>query len=261
MLKYQSNRIQATLPSSTTLAAPAIDYYLPNADQRNGIGLIIFPGGGYGALAEHEGKGYADYFVEAGICCFVVQYRLGTANFRHPAMLEDALAAIYTVRQRAGEWGIDPAKIGVMGSSAGGHLTAHTLVAYGHYASDISLRPDFGILCYPVIAMTGPYCHTGSRTNLLGEGATETLMMDVSPERLVTDQTPPCFLWHTVEDASVPVENSLRFASALRMNDVPFELHIYPKGRHGLGLNTNLGWASACLRWIDEVTAGNQILD
>ncbi|MCX6045479.1 MAG: alpha/beta hydrolase [Chloroflexi bacterium] len=254
-MKNQPTQIQAMLPSSTTGAAPLMDCYLPTPAQRNGVGLIIFPGGGYGGHAEHEGKGYADYFVAAGITCFVVRYRLGSANFRHPAMLEDALAALYTVRQRASEWGLDPNKIGIMGSSAGGHLTAHTLVAYDRYASDIALRPNFGILCYPVIAMTGPYCHTGSRANLLGADADEALMLDVSPERLVTAQTPPCFLWHTVEDAAVPVENSLLFATALRAHGVAFEMHIYPTGRHGLGLNTDLAWASACLRWIAEVTA------
>lgn len=253
-MQTHPQQFQATLPSSTTDAAPRIDCYLPPATQRSGVGLIIFPGGGYGMHAEHEGKGYADYFVQAGITCFVVSYRLGSQGFRHPAMLEDALAAVYTIRQRASEWGIESNKIGVMGSSAGGHLTAHALVAYDRYASAIPLRPDFGILCYPVIAMTGPYYHAGSRTNLLGADATEALMHDASPERLVTAQTPPTFLWHTVEDAAVPVENSMMFAAALRAQDVPFELHIYPKGRHGLGLNTELGWAKDCLRWIGEVT-------
>ncbi len=253
-MQTQSQQFQATLPSSTTGTAPVITSYLPPAAQRNGVGLIIFPGGGYGMHADHEGKGYADYFVQAGISCFVVSYRLGSQGFRHPAMLEDALAAVYTIRQRASEWGIQPNKIGVMGSSAGGHLTAHTLVAYDRYASAISLRPDFGILCYPVIAMTGPYCHAGSRTNLLGANPDEALLQAVSPERLVTAQTPPTFLWHTVEDAAVPVENSMMFAAALRTQGIPFELHIYPKGRHGLGLNTELGWAKDCLRWIGEVT-------
>lgn len=246
-------KMSGSLPSATTSPHPAIDCYLPPADQRNGTGLIIFPGGGYRAHAEHEGKGYADFFVQAGICCFVAAYRLGSEGDRHPAMLEDALAAIYTVRQRANEWGVDPNKIGVMGSSAGGHLTAHALTAYSHYQADVSLRPDYGILCYPVIAMTGPHCHTGSRGNLLGEEATEEQALAVSPDRLVTAQTPPAFLWHTWEDPAVPVENSLLFAAALRANNVPFELHIYPKGRHGLGLNTELPWGRDCLRWIGEV--------
>lgn len=245
--------IHGTLPSSTTSPNPRIECYLPDAKLHNGVGLIIFPGGGYRMHAEHEGKGYADFFVQAGITCFVTSYRLGADGHRHPAMLEDALAAIHTVRQRASEWGVDPNRIGVMGSSAGGHLTAHSVTAWGEYRGDVSLRPDFGILCYPVIAMNGPFCHTGSRGNLLGEEATAEQSAKVSPELLVNKQTPPCFLWHTWEDPAVPVENSLIFASALRENGVPFELHVYPKGRHGLGLNTELPWGRDCLRWIGEV--------
>lgn len=246
--------IYGFLPSHTTSPQPQIDCYLPPPEKRNGIGLIIFPGGGYRMHAEHEGKGYADFFVESGICCFVAAYRLGGDGHRHPAMLEDALAALHTVRQRADEWGIDPNKIGVMGSSAGGHLTAHTVTAYSQYQGDVSLRPDFGILCYPVIMMTGVHCHTGSRGNLLGEDASDAQALAVSPDQLVSEKTPPCFLWHTWEDPAVPVENSMAFASALRARGVPFELHVYPKGRHGLGLNTELPWGRDCLRWIGEVT-------
>ena len=243
-----------SLPSATTNPAPKIECYLPPVDQRNGIGLIILPGGGYRALAAHEGKGYADYFVQAGICCFVVTYRLGSDGHHHPAMLEDALAAIHTVRSRADEWGVDPTKIGLMGSSAGGHLTAHALVAHDRYRGEINLRADFGILCYPVIQMRGEFAHAGCRTNLLGDDPREALIDEVAVDALVTAETPPCFLWHTVEDASVPVENSLIFAGELRKQNVPFELHIYPKGRHGLGLNTELAWGEACLRWIRETT-------
>lgn len=247
--------ITGMLPGATTDAAPAIACYLPPVAERNGVGLVILPGGGYRGLAEHEGKGYADFFVQAGICCFVVTYRLGSNGYRHPAMVEDALAAIHTVRSRAAEWGIDPGKIGLMGSSAGGHLTAHTLVAHKRYATDSSLRPDFGILCYPVIKMRGDFVHEGCRSNLLGETPSEALIDEVAVDELVTGDTPPCFLWHTVEDAAVPVENSMIFAAQLRKHGVPFELHIYPKGRHGLGLNTDLAWGTACLRWIQETAA------
>lgn len=245
-------QILGTLPGATTNPAPSIECYLPPATQRNGIGLIILPGGGYRMLAEHEGKGYADYFAQAGISCFVVTYRLGADGHRHPAMLEDALAAIQAVRSRAAEWGVDPSKVGIMGSSAGGHLTAHALVGNKRYAPDGTLRPDFGILCYPVIRMRGEYMHEGCRTNLLGEDPSEALINEVAVDELVSADTPPCFLWHTIEDAAVPVENSLIFASQLRKHGVPFELHIYPKGRHGLGLNTELAWGEACLRWLRE---------
>ena len=248
------NELNGSLEHSKTDPSPRIESYLPSPDRRNGIGLIIFPGGGYGGLAEHEGKGYAEFFRNEGICCFVVSYRLGSQGFRHPAMLEDALSALFTIRKMADSVGMNPAKIGVMGSSAGGHLTAHSLVSYDSYKSSISLRPDFGILCYPVIAMSGDYCHQGSRANLIGRNPSEELIREVSCDELVTPHTPPCFLWHTYEDAGVPFENSLLFAAALRRNAVSFELHIYHKGRHGLGLNADFSWANDCLRWINDVT-------
>ena len=242
-----------SLNSATTAPAPRIEPYLPDPGRGNGLGLVIFPGGGYGGLAEHEGKAYAEFFRSEGIASFVVTYRLGPQGHRHPAMLEDALAAIGTVRQRAGEFGVNPATIGVIGSSAGGHLAAHTLVAHGSYRSPVSLRPDFGILCYPVIAMTGAFCHTGSRANLLGENPTPDLMRQVSCEEQVSAQAPPCFLWHTWDDAAVPVENSLLFAAALRRHGIPFELHVYHQGPHGLGLNTELAWSQDCLRWLQDL--------
>ena len=241
------------LASSTTDAAPRITLYPPAPERRNGMGLIIFPGGGYGGLADHEGKGYAEFFAEAGITCFVVEYRLGSQGYRHPAMLEDALAAVATIRARADEFGLSADRIGVMGSSAGGHLTAHALVAWHQYESDVSLRPDFGILCYPVIDMAGEYAHVGSRRNLLGEDPSEELMHRVSCHEHVSAETPPCFLWHKCEDGSVPVENSMQFAAALRRHGVPFELHVYPRGRHGLGLNTDLPWGRDCVRWLVEL--------
>ncbi len=245
------------LPGATTAPAPLIQGFLPPVAERNGIGLIILPGGGYQALAAHEGKGYADYFVRAGISCFVVTYRLGSAGYRHPAMLEDALAALHTVRSRATEWGLATNKIGIMGSSAGGHLAAHTLVGHERYQPDQSLRPDFGILCYPVIVMRGEFVHSGCRANLLGESPSSALVNEVAVDEQISAATPPCFLWHTGEDTSVPVENSLIFATQLRKHGVPFELHIYPKGRHGLGLNTELAWGEACLRWLRETTTEN----
>jgi len=250
-----TNHLRGTLPGASTNPQPVIESYLPPPEERNGIGLIILPGGGYRALAAHEGKGYAEYFAQAGICCFVVQYRLGSDGHRHPAMIEDALAALHTIRSRATEWGIHAHKIGIMGSSAGGHLTAHALVAHKHYATAVSLRADFALLCYPVIMMSGEFAHEGCRTNLLGESPADALLRQVAVDKLVTAETPPCFLWHTVEDASVPVENSLIFANQLRHHNVPFELHIYPKGRHGLGLNTELAWGEAARRWIRETTS------
>jgi acetyl esterase/lipase len=241
------------LKSGTTGPAPEIECWIPS-NASNAIGLIIFPGGGYGHLAEHEGKGYAEYLSNAGVACFVVKYRLGNQGFRHPAMLEDALAAIQTVRGNASEFGIDPNRIGVMGSSAGGHLAAHAMVAYGNYDSDVSLRPDFGVLCYPVISAMGDCAHKGSMKNLLGPDADPALLKSVSCDAMVSAETPPCFLWHTVEDAGVPMENSLLYAAELRKHDIPFELHFYQNGRHGLGLETEFDWGKDCVRWMQGIT-------
>ncbi len=245
--------ITGHLPSGQTNPAPQIECWLPQGGAP-AIGLIIFPGGGDGMLAEHEGRGYAEHFVQQGVACFVVKYRLGTQGFRHPAMLEDALAAVHTVRSAAAELGVDPHKIGVMGSSAGGHLTAHTVTAWDQYAGSVGLRPDFGILCYPVITAQGEFSHQGSFQNLLGADLTPARLAAVSPELLVKADTSPCFIWHTMEDDGVLVENSLMFASALRRAKVPFELHVYTRGRHGLGLNTPFSWATDSLRWMGEIT-------
>jgi acetyl esterase/lipase len=237
-----------------TNPSPAIECFLPEKGRRNGIGLVIFPGGGYGSLASHEGKGYADFFSGKGISCFVVTYRLGGKHGNvHPAMLEDALSAVGTVRRRAAEFGVDPRRIGIIGSSAGGHLAAHTLASFGHYHHSKLLRPDFGILCYPVIMMTGKHCHRGSRINLVGRHPARKIVDEISCIKQVTAKTPPCFIWHTANDPVVPVENSILFASALKKNGVPFELHIYRDGPHGLGFRTELPWGAECLRWLKEM--------
>jgi acetyl esterase/lipase len=236
----------------TTRPAPPIDTYLPAPGQGSGMALLILPGGSYRMLAEHEGRGYAEHFSARGIACFVVHYRLGAQGHSHPAMLEDALFAIASVRTRAAELALDPQRIGVMGSSAGGHLAAHALVAHAGYRAAVSLRPDFGVLCYPVVTMRGPHAHAESREQLLGAAATDAALAAASCELHVTAQTPPCFIWHTVADESVPVENSLLFAAALRRHAVPFELHLYERGAHGLGLETELPWARDCLRWLQQ---------
>ncbi len=244
--------IRGALKGGRTAPSPEIECWLPEKGHK-GIGLVILPGGGYGGLAEHEGRDYAEYFARSGIACFVTSYRLGTEGFRHPAMLEDALAGICTVRSAAREFGIAPDRIGIMGSSAGGHLAAHTLVAWDRYESDTSLRPDFGILCYPVITSRGPYAHRGSILNLAGHNPLPEILDEIACEKHVSRDTPPCFIWHTGEDEGVPLENSILFASALRKNAVPFELHLYQKGLHGLGLATTFDWGTECLRWISGI--------
>ncbi len=223
---------------------PSLTVYLPDSAIATGAAVVICPGGGYGMLANHEGEHYARFLNEQGIAGFVLKYRLASGGYRHPVMLEDAARAVRTVRARAAEWKVDPKRIGIMGSSAGGHLASTLLTHFdaGKPAADDlverqSSRPDAGILCYAVITM-GQYTHTGSRNNLLGPNPAEDLIRNLSNELQVTKDTPPCFIWHTWEDGAVPVENSLQFAEALRKNGVRFDLHIYEKGQHGIGLGS-----------------------
>lgn len=241
---------------------PTLTAYLPDPEKATGAAIVIFPGGGYGGLAPHEGAGYAEWLAENGIAGIVLKYRLGTHGYRHPAMLNDAARAVRLTREKAAEWKIDPKRVGIMGSSAGGHL-ASTLVTHfdagNPNASDPverqSSRPDLGILCYPVITM-GDNTHAGSRKNLLGENPSPELIELLSNEKQVTAQTPPCFIWHTWEDKAVKVENSLAFANALQKAGVPFDLHVYQKGGHGMGLGggrkggVRHPWANDCLYWL-----------
>lgn len=227
---------------------PTLTVYRPDRGQATGASVVVCPGGGYGMLAtEHEGTEVAEWLRSLGITAVVLKYRLGP-KYRHPAMLHDAQRAIRTVRARADEWGLDPKRVAILGFSAGGHLasTAATHFDAGKPgASDPvsrqSCRPDLAILVYPVIALATPYGHTGSLKNLLGDAPAKDLVESLSNETQVTKETPPTFLAHTNEDQGVPAENSLLFALALRKAGVPVELHLFEKGRHGLGLGT--GWS------------------
>jgi acetyl esterase/lipase len=204
--------------------------------------MVIFPGGGYGALSPHEGEDYARFLATQGIAGLVLRYRLGCDGYRHPRMWEDAARSVRLVRARSEIWGIDPLRVGVMGSSAGGHLASSIMTRNdGGRPGSVdtvetrSSRPDLGILCYPVISM-GRFAHKGSKVNLLGEAPSPELVREMSTELQVTSGTPPCFLWHTRDDEIVPVENTLMFAAALREKGIPFDMHIYQRGLHGLGL-------------------------
>lgn len=242
---------------------PTLTPFLPDKDKATGAALVICPGGGYAGLAAHEGKDYARFLNEYGIAGFVLKYRLGSGGYRHPAMLQDAARAVRTVRARAAEWDLDPKRIGIMGSSAGGHLASTLLTHFdagnpndADAVERQSSRPDLGILCYAVITM-GEFTHQGSKNNLLGKDPAPELVRNLSNELQVTKDTPPCFIWHTWEDPAVPVENSLQFAAALRKAGVPFDLHIYQKGGHGLGLGTREWdpekrhpWTKDCVYWL-----------
>ena len=239
---------------------PTLTRFAPASGKANGATMLVLPGGGYRGLADHEGKAYAEWFAEHGVTAYVLKYRLGSAGYRHPAMLHDAARALRTLRARARAEGLDPARIGIIGSSAGGHLASTLLTHFdaGAPGSDDpiereSSRPDLGILCYPVITM-GEFTHRGSKERLLGENPPDDLVRLLSNELQVTPRTPPTFIWHTAEDGAVPVENALLFASALRKAGVPFALHVYEKGAHGLGLpSAGKGapaWDEACLFWL-----------
>src|SRR4051812_11087846 len=225
---------------------PNIIIYLPEKPGSTaGLpAVVILPGGGYGGLAmDHEGHQIARWLNENGIAGFICDYRHRGKGYGHPAPLDDAQRAIRTVRSRAKEFGVDPAKIGILGFSAGGHLTSSAVTHFDKGKADskdlidqVSCRPDFGVLCYPVIAFNEKFTHVGSQKNLLGADASEDLVKSMSSEKQVTTETPPCFLWHTYEDTGAPPENSVVFYLACIRSKVPAELHIYEKGRHGVGL-------------------------
>jgi acetyl esterase/lipase len=247
---------------NTTNDIPTLTPYLPGATNATGAALVICPGGGYGMLAPYEGNDYALWLNQHGVTCFVLEYRLGSHGYRHPAMLQDAARAVRLVRAKAADWKIDVKRVGIMGSSAGGHLASTLLTHFdsGNTNSNDpverqSSRPDIGILCYPVITM-GEYAHQGSKKNLLGTNPPPELVKLLSNELQVTTNTPPCFIWTTFEDKTVPMENSLLFAEGLRKNHVPFDLHVYQKGKHGMGLADKPPfahphpWAGDCLFWL-----------
>ena len=243
---------------------PTLTPYTLTSTHGKASAVVICPGGGYVYLAAHEGKDYAIFLNNHGLNAFVLQYRLGSDGYRYPAQLQDIARAVRLVRARAIEWGIDPGKIGVMGSSAGGHLASTILTHFdaGNANSPDSIdqkssRPDFGILCYPVISM-GEIAHAGSRQALLGETPDPILIDELSNEKHVSPQTPPCFLWHTSADNVVSVQNSLTFASSLQKNGIPFDLHIYTNGGHGMGLGDTPPfrnphpWTRDLLFWLKE---------
>lgn len=241
---------------------PTLTPYRPAAGKANGATMLVLPGGGYGSLAEHEGTGYAEFFAKHGITAYVLKYRLGSNGYRHPVMLNDAARAIRMLRSFAKRDGLDPARIGVIGSSAGGHLAStiatHFDAGKAGAADAIereSSRPDLAVLCYAVISF-GEFAHAGSRRNLLGENPSPDLVKFLSNELQVTKDTSPTFLWHTIEDKAVPVENSLLFAAACRRAGVPFSLHIYENGAHGLGLGRAdrpaPPWGDQLLYWFKE---------
>jgi acetyl esterase/lipase len=221
---------------------PTLTPFVVPASRATGTAVVVCPGGGYAHLAtDKEGDQIALWLNSLGVSAFVLKYRLGP-RYHHPIELGDAQRAIRTVRCHAADYHVEPDRIGIMGFSAGGHLasTAGTHFDSGNpSAADpidrTSSRPDFLVLCYPVISF-GQFAHRGSERMLLGENPDPKMVENLSNELQVTAQTPPTFLFHTTTDATVPVENSVLFYSALRKAGVPAELHIYERGPHGVGL-------------------------
>jgi acetyl esterase/lipase len=221
---------------------PTLTLYRPGR-QPVPAAVIVAPGGGYGALSmNYEGRQLANFYNAMGVTAFVLKYRLGP-RYNHPIELGDAQRAIRLVRARAKEFGVSPDRIGIMGFSAGGHLasTAATHFDAGNPAAEdpidrLSSRPNFLVLAYPVVSFDPAITHAGSVRNLLGDKPDPKLIEDLSNELRVTAETPPTFLFHTSNDMTVPVENSVRFYLALRKAKVPAEMHIYERGPHGVGL-------------------------
>ncbi|HEX6987001.1 MAG TPA: alpha/beta hydrolase [Planctomycetaceae bacterium] len=239
---------------------PTLTVYRPAADKANGCAMVICPGGGYGSLAvDHEGKQVGEWLSSLGVTAFELHYRL--APYRHPVPLIDVQRAIRTVRAKADEFEIDPRRVGILGFSAGGHLASTAATHFDDRPVEPadaidrqSARPDFAVLAYPVITFDDATTHAGSKRNLLGENPDPALVRSLSNENAVTKETPPVFLFHTAEDTAVPPENSLLFFAACRRAGVPAELHVFERGRHGVGLAQNdpvlAAWPRLCERWL-----------
>lgn len=243
------------------ISQPTLNIYLPEKSKATGAAVIICPGGGYGMESYLlEGTNIAEAYQKRGIAAFILKYRLPSDSImpdKSVGPLQDAQQAIKTVREKAAEWGINPAKIGIMGFSAGGHLASTAGTHFGKSTipnpENTSLRPDFLILIYPVISMKDGMTHGGSRNNLLGKTPTEELITNFSNELQVNAQTPPTWLTHTGDDTVVPVENSIRFYQELIRNKVPAEMHLYPKGNHGFILYLNPDeWMAPLFEWMKK---------
>lgn len=250
----------------TNVQKPTLEVYLPSKRNMTGQAVIIFPGGGYAGLAyDWEGTDIAKVLTTKGMAGIVVKYRLpgskSISEGKNVVPLQDAQRAIRLVRSKSDEWNIDSKKIGIMGFSAGGHLASTLGTHYNERvykrqdeADDLSARPDFMALIYPVITLGQPSTHTGSRVSLLGEDAADESVNYLSNEKHVQANTPPTFLLHAMDDGAVPVENSIMFFDALREHNVPTTMHVYPTGGHGFSLALKdkklKGWIDLFFDWM-----------
>ncbi len=246
-----------------SIVKPNLYFYPAPKEKATGTAVVICPGGGYFGLAiQHEGLQVAQWFNSLGITAFVLTYRQpddAIMKNKSIAPMQDGQRAIRIVRRHAKEWGIDPEKIGIMGFSAGGHVASTISTHYNEkvYESDdsTSARPDFSLLIYPVISMDSTITHMGSRVNLIGNNPSPEQVKHFSNELQVNAQTPPAFMVHSMNDDAVPVENSIKYALALKKNKIPSELHIYQSGGHGYGFggtkSTESSWSGACSKWLE----------
>ena len=248
----------SVVSSLEQVSQPTLTVFKP--EKPNGTAIVICPGGGYHHLAIHkEGYKVAEWLNTLGITAFVLKYRLpndAIMEDRTIGPLQDAQEAMRYVRRNSIKFQLKMDKIGVIGFSAGGHLAATLSTKYDkevYKAEDnISARPDFSILIYPVISMQDSITHQGSKTNLLGEHPSEEKIEEFSNEKQVTELTPKTFLVHATDDKSVPVENSIQYYLAIKKHTVSAEMHIYEKGGHGFGLGRNSihPWTKACENWL-----------
>jgi acetyl esterase/lipase len=244
---------------------PDLTVFLPAPEKANGAAVLICPGGGYGVLAfDHEGNAIAEWLNDNGIAGIILKYRLPSDQImldKSIGPLQDAQEAMRVIRRNSAEWKINPAKIGVIGFSAGGHL-ASTLST--HYAEKVyevkdntSARPDFSLLIYPVVSFDAEITHMGSRNNLIGMNPDEAKVKHFSNELQITPDTPPAFLVHSADDPAVPVMNSIGYFKGLQKNKIPVEMHIFQKGGHGYGLAPNGGtqssWPDLCIKWMKQM--------
>jgi acetyl esterase/lipase len=252
----------------SNVQTPTLEVYLPDEEIATGQAVVIFPGGGYTILAyEWEGTEFAEWLQSNGIAGIVVKYRLPLSeSLTDPkeVPLLDAQRAVRLARYHAADWGLDTSRIGVMGFSAGGHLASTISTQYNHQVAretddidNVSARPDFSVLVYPVISFRDAGAHSGSRRNLLSEDAPEDLVDRFSSELNINEETPPAFLIHSQDDETVPVENSFLYFNALNKHEVPASLHVYPTGGHGFAFGTDRGtvegWTKVLLDWLQSM--------
>ena len=243
---------------------PTLKAYLPSKNLANGAAVLICPGGGYKILAiDHEGYQIAEWLNGLGISAFVLKYRLPDDRImtdKSVGPLQDAQKALRTIRKNAKKWGVNPNQIGVMGFSAGGHLAASLSTHYDdkiyEHGDEVSARPDFSILVYPVISFQENITHGGSRNNLLGKSASQKDVDYFSNELQVDKNTPPALLIHSIDDLAVPIENSFEYLKQLKAFSVPAEMHAFADGGHGYGLGrtgTHSMWSKNAENWLNSI--------